>query len=87
LKTKNAKRSIELGTGTLQVLEEHYQAQLAECKNAGNRWKDTGLMFTSTIGTPLIYKNMMDRDFKPLIAAAEVPAIRFHDLRHTAVAF
>jgi integrase len=27
---------------------------------------------------------MKDRDFKPLIAAANVPAIRFHDLRHSA---
>jgi integrase len=84
LKTKNAKRSIELGTGSLQVLEDHYQKQLKEQGEAGTHWHDTGLMFTSTIGTSLIYKNMMDRDFKPLIAAAKVPAIRFHTLRHTA---
>jgi len=84
LKTRNAKRSIELGAGTLQVLEDHYQGQLKEQGEVGTQWHDSGLMFTSTIGTPLIYKNMMDRDFKPLIAAAKVPAIRFHDLRHTA---
>ena len=33
LKTRNAKRSIELGAVTLQVLEEHYQLQLQECQN------------------------------------------------------
>jgi integrase len=27
---------------------------------------------------------MLDRSFKPLIQAAGVPVIRFHDLRHTA---
>ncbi len=55
-----------------------------ERNKAGDLWKESDLIFTSTIGTPVIYKNMMDRDFKPLIHAAGVPVIRFHDLRHTA---
>lgn len=83
-KTKAAKRSIQVGAGTLKVLNEHYQAQSKERYQAGDHWKETDLIFTSTIGTAVNYKNMLDRSFKPLIKAAGVPAIRFHDLRHTA---
>ncbi len=31
-------------------------------------------------------KNLLDQYYDPLIQEANVPAIRFHDLRHTAVA-
>ncbi len=49
-----------------------------------DRWQEHGLIFTSTIGTPINHKNLVDRNFKPLIIEANVPPIRFHDLRHTA---
>ena len=42
------------------------------------------LIFTSTIGTPLNFKNIIERHFKPILKASNVPVIRFHDLRHTA---
>ena len=42
------------------------------------------LIFTSTIGTPLNFKNIIERNFKPILKASNVPVIRFHDLRHTA---
>jgi integrase len=85
-KTRAAKRSIELGTGTLDLLKEHYQRQIQERYIAGDHWKENDLIFTSTIGTPLNFKNMIERHFKPMIKSADVPVIRFHDLRHTAVA-
>ncbi len=49
----------------------------------GGRWRDSGLVFTTTIGTPLDPRNV-DRQFKAILKAAGLPAIRFHDLRHTA---
>jgi len=83
-KTKAAKRSIQVGAGTLKVLNEHYQEQSKERFEASDQWRETDLIFTSSIGTAVNYKNMLERSFKPLIKAAGVPEIRFHDLRHTA---
>jgi integrase len=84
LKTRAAKRSIELGSGTLELLQEHYQGQIQERNIAGDRWQENDLIFTSTIGTPLNFKNMIERHYKPILKSANVPEIRFHDLRHTA---
>ena len=83
-KTKSAKRSILLGSGTLAVLEEHYKLQVQERSIAGNRWRENDLIFPCTIGTSMNFKNLIVRSFKPLVRAAGVPMIRFHDMRHTA---
>jgi integrase len=41
------------------------------------------LVFASEIGTPLNRHNLTQRSFRPLLAKADLPQIRFHDLRHT----
>ena len=41
-----------------------------------------GLVFTSEVGTP-INRHNLTRQFKRLLAKAELPDERFHDLRHT----
>ncbi len=51
---------------------------------AGTGWRDLGLVFTNTEGGPLQKSNLHFRSFKPLLRAAGLPTIRFHDLRHTA---
>lgn len=87
LKTKAGNRTIKVGTATLAILRDHMQRQDLDCKIAGERWHPTGdFIFKTTIGTPLNRKNVVDRDFNPLIQTAGVKKIRFHDLRHTAVA-
>ena len=40
-------------------------------------------MFATEIGTPLNRHNLTQRSFRPLLARAGFPQIRFHDLRHT----
>lgn len=40
-------------------------------------------MFTTRIGTPVDPANLLD-DFKHVLRNAELPQIRFHDLRHSA---
>src|SRR5215212_9482084 len=46
-------------------------------------WRETGLVFTSTVGTPTDVGNLTYRSFRPLLERADLPRIRFHDLRHT----
>jgi integrase len=46
-------------------------------------WEDHGLVFPSTVGTPLFYRNVV-RSFKVLLKRAGLPAsTRLYDLRHT----
>ena len=47
-----------------------------------------GLIFTTSVGTPVGARNLV-RDFKALLRSADlIPAeIRFHDLRHSAITF
>lgn len=40
-------------------------------------------MFVSGNGGPAEAQNVVRRDFKPLLKRAELPPIRFHDLRHS----
>ena len=45
------------------------------------RWKETGLVFTSTIGTPIDDGKIL-KEFNALAKAAGLPKQRFHALRH-----
>ena len=67
----------------LTALKGHRTRQLEERLAAGGAWEDSGLVFTSPIGSTLDPRNAT-REFKALLRAAELPNIRFHDLRHTA---
>lgn len=40
-------------------------------------------MFTTRIGTPIRRAKLHLKSWKPLLGRAGVPALRFHDLRHT----
>jgi integrase len=84
LKTKNSKRSIELGPGSVVGLQEHYKNQVLERKIAGSSWQEHDLLFTTKNGAAMHQKNLLVNYYFPLIRAANVPAIRFHDMRHTA---
>src|SRR5215212_11034687 len=50
---------------------------------AGTLWQDNGLVFCTHGGRPLDSHNVARTSFKPLLKRAELPDIRFHDLRHT----
>jgi integrase len=44
---------------------------------------NSGLVFATGKGTPIDAQNIINRFFKPLLKRAELPDIRWHDLRHT----
>ena len=46
-------------------------------------YSDAGLVFATGKGTPIDTQNIVNRFFKPLLKRAELPEIRWHDLRHT----
>ncbi len=82
-KTKKSRRSVKLTQGTVEALRAHRKRQLKEKLMMGNLWQDTGLVFTTTVGTPLDVGNLTNHSFRPLLERAGLPKIRFHDLRHT----
>jgi integrase len=82
---KNAsRRTIDLPQRALETLRTHRKRQLEEQLRSGAAWADNGLVFATTIGTPLEAQNIINRHFKPLLRRAGLPNIRWHDLRHTA---
>lgn len=82
-KTKNGRRTINLGKRSIEVLRTHYEKQQQLRTDAGDKWIEHGLIFTTNNGTPINHRNLL-RDFKILLKDAGLPQIRFHELRHTA---
>jgi integrase len=82
-KTRAGKRTIKLGPSTLQALRAHWERQQLEKAAAGPSWQNNDLVFPSTHGTPLDQSNLL-KEFKRILMLANLPHIRFHDLRHTA---
>ena len=77
------RRSLRLTPGAVGALKQHKMNQDQEKTCLGSLWKEQGLVFPSTIGTPFNPSNLLYRSFKPLLRRAGLPQIRFHDLRHT----
>jgi len=82
-KTDRSRRAIALPVQLVAALREHRVRQLEERLAAGSGWQDSGLVFTSSVGTPLEPRNLF-RTFKAMLKRAGLPDIRFHDLRHSA---
>jgi integrase len=81
-----SRRTIHMPTIVVTALKAHRTRQLEERLAAGGTWKESGLVFTSPIGTALDSRNVT-REFHVLLKTAALPSIRFHDLRHVAATF
>jgi len=84
LKTKSSRRQVLLPRIAAEALTAHRVRQAAERAYAGTAWEEHGLVFTNTLGRPLHPTNFLLRDFYPLLERADLPRMRFHDLRHSA---
>ncbi len=82
-KTKRGRRQINLTPRTVSALKGHRKKQLEEKLRRAGLYRDEGLVFASGVGTPANPENLVKRSFKPLLGKADLPEIRFHDLRHT----
>ena len=81
-KSRHSTIAINLPEVCRVALREHRVRQLEERLVAGSRWIDSGLVFTTSIGSPLEGTNVT-RYFQTILERAGLPRIRFHDLRHT----
>jgi integrase len=82
-KTTRSRRTLPLSPALVAALRERRKRQLGERLWAGSRWHEADYVFTTTIGTALDGTDTTKR-FQTLLAAAGVPRMRFHDLRHGA---
>jgi integrase len=82
-KSTRSRRTVRMPQIVVTSLKAHRKRQLKERLAAGGDWHDSGIVFTTPTGTPVDPRNM-HREFKAMLAGAKLPAIRFHDLRHTA---
>ena len=68
----------------IEGLKAHRARQEQERAFAGDAWRETGYIFTSRTGTPLMERNVL-REFTRVLEAAGLPRRRMHDLRHTCI--
>ena len=76
-KTPKSRRRIDLPQFVVDALTKHRTQSVRE-GFAKEPW-----VFCNSTGGPLRRTHFHVNHFKPLLASAELPAIRFHDLRHT----
>ena len=83
-KTAGSIRTVGLDGGTVAALRAHRIAQAAERLAFGGVWQDVdNRVFTRPDGRPL-HPESVSRAFERIAAAAGLPRIRLHDLRHSA---
>ncbi|MCU5489921.1 site-specific integrase [Bacillus sp. FSL K6-0273] len=80
-KTKSDSRTIDLHEKTVTALKKHWLFIRGEREEAKS-YKNLDLVVCTGLGTPT-HKSNIRRVFKSIIKKAEVPKIRFHDMRHT----
>jgi integrase len=84
-KTERSRRTLALPRRSVEALREHRKAQAKDRLKAGALWQDCGLVFCSTIGTPLDDHNVR-RQFRKITEAAGLGTTWVpRELRHTFV--
>jgi integrase len=82
-KTNAGIRKIKIQSASLEELKRQQKRNENAQRRAGERWEENDLIFSSSVGTPVVTSNLR-RNFKINLKRAGLPDIRFHDLRHTA---
>ena len=86
LKTSSSRRTVVLPRLAVRHLEEHKKRQDAERLALGDAWREHGLVFASSIGTPIEPRNV-NRRWDELRRKAGLDWLRLHDLRHGCATF
>src|SRR5713101_3081574 len=64
-KTEKSRRTLALPQSAVTALREHRKRQAEARLAAGALWQDSGLVFTTSVGTPLDASHVR-RDFRPV---------------------
>jgi integrase len=80
-KTSSSVRVIVVPRLAVGHLERHRERQDQERSHPGAAWRDHGLVFASSVGTPLEPRNV-NRRWDALRERAGLDWLRPHDLRH-----
>lgn len=83
LKTRRSRRVLHLTLGIIESLDAHAAHQAQEREAAGDAWADRGLIFTTSIGTPIDPDNFA-KDFVRLARSAGRGHWHCHEARHSA---
>jgi integrase len=81
-KTRRSRRNIILPIKTQEALRALHTNQREMRRSAGNAWHDLGFCFTTSTGRPLDQRDVL-RGFRRILRKANLPKMRFHDLRHS----
>jgi integrase len=81
-KSETSRRSVTLPELVAATLREHRKKQAAARLAAGAEWQDGDLILCTATGEPL-RQNALRRRFAKVREAAELPAMRVYDLRHS----
>ena len=85
-KTASSLRTVVLPKLAARHLHDHKVRQDAERAARGDAWQEYGLVFPSSIGTPIEPRNV-NRRWDELRKAAGLDWLRLHDLRHGCATF
>ncbi len=78
---RRSRRDLPMPESIYRAIVRHIARRAEDAAKVKN-WKDSGYLFTSVLGTPLHERNVSVM-FHALCDRAKVPAIRFHDTRHS----
>jgi integrase len=85
-KSRASQRKLPLPDCAIEALRRHAARREDERLLAASAWQESGRVFTNTVGG-MVDGDNLTKVFHDLCAAAKVPKIRFHDLRHTCGTF
>lgn len=80
-KTNGSRRTLPVAGLVIDAFRRRHTHQELQRAFAGERWRETGFVFTSQVGTAIDPRKLLTT-FHALAARANVPVTRFHDQRH-----
>ena len=81
-KTQRSRRRVSFGPGAATEFLRTKDRQEIQRSNGGEAWRDTGYVFTDSLGVP-ISPEVPTRAFKRVVQDLELPYLPLKNLRHT----
>lgn len=86
LKNGSASKTMYLPKTVIDILREYKEVQLQYKEIMGNKWLESGMIFTGIDGNT-IHPNNISLWFKRFLHKHELPYITLHEVRHSSISF